>query len=157
MSTFSPERRKFLGILVSLPAALSLGCTTKGITPTVQSKAPSPEQALNKLILAAGPWHSGERKEAEDFARRFLAAEDAISSYLPAHGKVLQALAARFPDGAFGLKEVDLRALSPKERELLKKLVEQLYGYVEVRFFISHEPPWGECQPDRMRYTRPPA
>ena len=157
MSSFRPERRRFLGMLVSLPAALSLGCATKGSTPMVQPKVPSPDQALRRLILAAGPWPSGEREKGEDFARRFLAADGAVSSYLPAHGKVLQALAGRFPDGASALEEIDLGALSPKERELLLKLVAQLYSYIEVRFFISREPPWGECQPDRMRYTRSPA
>lgn len=157
MSSFNPERRQFLGILLSLPVALSLGCTLKDSTTTVPSKVPSPEQALNKVILAVGPWPYGEREEAEGFTRRFLASEGAVSSYLPANGKVLQTLAGRFPDGAIALKEIDLRALSPEERDLLKKLVEQLYTYVEVRFFISHEPPWGECQPDRMRYTRSPA
>lgn len=157
MRSFNRERRRFLGILVSLPAALSLGCATKGGTSTVRPTLPSPEESLSKLILAAGPWPSGERGNADDFARRFLAAEGAASPYLPGHGRALQTLAGRIPDGALALKEIDLRALSPEERDLLLKLVEQLYNYVEVRFFVNREPPWGECQPDRMIYTRPPS
>lgn len=157
MSSINQERRQFLGILLSLPVALSLGCTSKDSTTTVPSKVPTPEQALTKVIRAVGPWTNGEREKAEDFAHRFLAAECAVSSYMPAYGKQLQALAGRFPEEAFALKEIDLGELSPEERDLLKKLVEQLYTYVEVRFFVSLEPPWGDCQLDRMRYTRSPA
>lgn len=156
MSSFRPERRRFLGMLVSLPAAFSFGCATRSAAPTVHPKLPRPEQSLKKLILAAGPWPSGERGKAEDFARRFLAAEGAVSPYLPTHGKLVQALAARVPDGAFAIEKIDLKVLSPEERELLQRLVEQIYSYVEVRFFLSGEPTWGECQPDRIRYTRPP-
>lgn len=157
MNSFCPERRRFLGILVSMPVAFSLGCAMKGGTPKAHPALTSPEESLNKLILAAGPWTSEEREKADNFVRRFLAAEGAASPYLPSHGKVLQTLAGRFPAGTFALKEIDLKPLSPEERELLLKLVEQLYNYVEVRFFVSHDPPWGECQPDRMRYTRSPA
>lgn len=157
MNSFDPERRRFLGILVSLPAVISMGCATKGMTPKAQPTLPSPEESLHKLIVATGPWPFGERGKAEDFVRRFLAVEGAAYPYLVSHGKVLQTLAGRFPVGAFALEEIDLKTLSPEERELLLKLVEQLYNYIEVRFFVSHDPPWGECQPDRMRYTRSPA
>ena len=157
MSSFNPERRRFLGILVSMPAALSLGCATKGVTPKAQPTLPGPEESLAKLLLATGPWPPGERGIAEEFVRRFLAAEGAVSSYLPARRRALQTLAGRFPDGALALDEIDLRSLPLEERVLLLELVEQLYNYIEVRFFVSHDPPWGECQPDRMRYTRSPA
>lgn len=156
MIPFLPERRRFLRILASLSAALSWGCASRGRLPTDLPTKQSPEGSLGKLVLAVGPWPPGEKEGADDFVRRFLAAEDARSSYLPASRMVLHTLAGRFPEGAYALGEIDLRALSPEERDLLTKLVEQLYNYIEVRFFVSREPPWGQCQPDRMRYTRPP-
>jgi hypothetical protein len=54
------------------------------------------------------------------------------------------------------VQDVALKELPPEERKLLMDLVSRLYTLVEVRFDVSHEPPWGECQTDRLRYTRPP-
>lgn len=157
MKKFSPERRRFLGFLASLPLVFTLGCDRSGKRVAVTPATLGPEESLNKLLLTLGPWHSEEREKAEDFAKRFLKAEGAGSAYLSSSGKLVQNLASRFPDDSFALKEIDLTGLSGEERELLLNLVTQLYNYIEVRFFVSNEPPWGECQPDRTRYTLPPA
>jgi hypothetical protein len=54
------------------------------------------------------------------------------------------------------IDEVNLAMLPEEERDLLLQLTRQLYTYVEVRFFVNGEPPWGECQKDNLRYTRIP-
>jgi diphthamide synthase subunit DPH2 len=54
------------------------------------------------------------------------------------------------------LKEIDLQDLPPEERELVIELTKQLYSFIEVRFIVSAEPPWGDCQTDRTRHTRAP-
>ena len=46
---------------------------------------------------------------------------------------------------------------SEQERELLLQLARDLYSLVEVRFFVSGIPPWGECLGDRTWHTRAPA
>jgi hypothetical protein len=46
--------------------------------------------------------------------------------------------------------------LPADERELLVNLVSHLYSFVEVRFVVANEPPWGACQADRTRHTRAP-
>lgn len=149
-------RRTVLRFLLTLPLALFFGCKPRVQTPIVEAPAPSPEEALRRLILLVGPWDEGQRKPAEDFARRFLATENAVSPYLPASAATVQSLAGRFPAGAMAVAEVDLAALPEEERELLLQLCRQLYTYVEVRFFVNGEPPWGQCQKDHLRYTRAP-
>lgn len=149
-------RRTVLRFLLTLPLALFLGCRSRLLAPTAAAPLPSPEAALRRLVLLVGPWGEGERKQAEDFARRFLAAENAVSPYLPDSAALVQSLAGRFPAGAMAVGEIDLAALPAGERELLLQLTRQIYTYVEVRFFVNGEPSWGECQKDHMRYTRAP-
>lgn len=149
-------RRVILRFLLTLPLALFFGCKTRVLTPASEASAPSPEEALHRLILLVGPWDEGQRKPAEDFAHRFFATENAVSPYLPASAAVVQSLAGRFPAGAVAVGEIDLATLPEEERELLLQLTRQLYTYVEVRFFVNGEPPWGECQKDPLRYTRAP-
>jgi hypothetical protein len=36
------------------------------------------------------------------------------------------------------------------------QLVQQLYSLVEVRFYVSNEPRWGECLGERTRYVQAP-
>ncbi|HEY7745316.1 MAG TPA: hypothetical protein VIA07_03185, partial [Desulfuromonadales bacterium] len=147
-------RRAILRFLLSLPLALFLGCRPKAHPPIAEGPALSPEEALRRLILVLGPWDEGQREQAEDFARRFLAAGNAISPYLPASAATVQSLADRFPAGTLAVGEIDLASLPEEERDLLLQLTRQLYTYVEVRFFVNGEPPWGECQRDNLRYTR---
>jgi hypothetical protein len=54
------------------------------------------------------------------------------------------------------LKEVEMGDLSLEERELLLTLVRQIYDLLEVRYYVSGEPPFGECQMDATRHTRAP-
>jgi hypothetical protein len=147
------SRRAILRFLLTLPLALFFGCKSRVQTSIVEAPAPNPEEALRLLILLVGPWDEGQRKPAEDFARRFLTAENAVSPYLPASAAVVQSLAGRFPAGAMAVGEIDLAALPEEERELLLQLTRQLYTYVEVRLLVNGEPPWGECQKDPLRYT----
>jgi len=149
-------RRTVLRFLLTLPLALFFGCRPKVSTPTGEAPAASPEEALRRLVLLVGPWGEGERKQAEDFASRFLAADNAVSTYLPASAAVVQSLSGRFPAGAMSVNEIDLAVLPTEERELLLQLTRQIYTYVEVRFFVNGEPPWGECQKEHLRYTRAP-
>jgi hypothetical protein len=149
-------RRTVLRFLLTLPLTLFFGCKTRVLTPASEGSAPSPEEALHRLVLLVGPWDEGQREQAEDFARRFLATENAVSPYLPASATAVQNLAGRFPAGAMAVGEIDLASLPEEERELLLQLSRQLYTYIEVRFFVNGEPPWGQCQKDHLRYTRTP-
>jgi hypothetical protein len=149
-------RRTILRFLFSLPLALFLGCRPKAHPSIAEGPAPTPEEALRRLILLVGPWDEGQREQAEDFARRFLAAGSAVSPYLPASAATVQSLAGRFPAGTLAVGEIDLAALPEEERDLLLQLTRQLYTYVEIRFLVNGEPPWGECQRDNLRYTRAP-
>jgi len=150
-------RRTVIRFLLTLPLTLFFGCKPRVLTKAAEAPAPGPEEALRRLVLLVGPWGEGQRVQAEDFAGRFLAAGNAVSPYLPTSAAVVQSLAARFPAGAMAVAEVDLAALPEEERELLLQLSRQLYTFVEVRFFVNGEPPWGECQKDHLRYTRAPA
>ena len=46
--------------------------------------------------------------------------------------------------------------LTEDEREFVVELTQQLYGLVDVRFFISNKPRWDVCQSERTRYTWAP-
>ncbi|MEE9122222.1 MAG: hypothetical protein V3U56_13205 [Syntrophobacteria bacterium] len=153
MRDYKLNRRKFLGFLVSLPISLPT-LSTFGY---VSRRLLSPEESLRKMILLLGPWSATEREKAEDFARRFMKARHAFGPYLPESRKLVQGLASRFPAGTATIKKIDLRKLPPEEQELLMNLTKQLYSFIELRFLVSNEPPWGACQTDdRLRYTRAP-
>jgi hypothetical protein len=149
-------RRQFLqfAILrpVSLPILLAIGCTPGRDKGVVLEPELSPEESLKKLILLLGPWPRTEKEKADNFASRFLNAEHAVTAYLPGSNRLVQDLAHRFPSGVMAIKKIDLGKLSAKERELLIKLTKQLYSFIEIRFHVSGEPPWGECQPNRTLY-----
>ncbi len=147
--SYELKRREFIQVLMSLPLGYALGCAVERMTPG--------QQALHKLVLALGPWPATDRARAEEFAARFLAADQVVGLYLPEASSVVLRLARRFPDGAMAVDEVDLEGLPTGERELVVQLTQQIYSLVEVRFYISNEPPWGECLGERTRYTRPPA
>lgn len=150
------NRRQFLKVLISLPLAYTIGCQPEQKDSAAVKFLLSPEESLRKLLFILGPWPAGDREEAKDFARRFLTSKYTVSSYLPESGELVQSLAARFPDGVMAVHEINLRGLPAKEKDLLMKLVRQLYSFIEIRFYAAHEPPWGECGGGRMRHTRAP-
>ncbi len=147
--SYELKRREFIQVLMSLPLGYALGCAVERMTPG--------QQSLHELVLALGPWPATDRARAEEFAGRFLAADQVVGLYLPEASSTILGLARRFPDGAMAVGEVDLGPLPDGERELAVQLTQQIYSLVEVRFYISNEPPWGECLGERTRYTRPPA
>jgi hypothetical protein len=151
------DRRQFLKILFSLPVASGLVLDAELLLAAVKAPLRSPGESLRKLLLLLGPWSVDNRKQAEDFVLRFLRMEQNAGFYLPKAAGLMQSLARRFPDDRIGLAEIDLTGLSEQERLLLLKLTSQLYSFMEVRFTIANEPQVGECQDDRLRYTRPPA
>jgi hypothetical protein len=132
-----------------------IGCDSGQQKAVVHSHALNPKESLKKLLLLLGPWTPSEKEKGEDFVRRFLASEHA-GTYLPESSVLIQNLAGRFPADSMAVNQINLRKLPASERELLTNLTKQLYSFVEIRFFVSGEPPWGECQPDRMLYTRVP-
>jgi hypothetical protein len=143
------KRREFIKVMMSLPLGYyAAGCAVDSGTPT--------QESLGKLVLALGPWSEGDRERAEEFAARFLAAEQIVGLYLPESQGAIESLAGRIPDGSMAIGELDLSALSTEEREFAVTFVQQLYSFIEVRFDISKEPRWGECLGDRTRYTQVP-
>jgi len=151
------DRRQFIKILLSLPVVSGLVWDEELLQAAGNAPLVSPEESLRKMLYLLGPWSTDGRQQAEDFSRRFLLAEHKAGLYLPEASGVLQSLARRFSDDRMALTEIDLNGLSEQERQLLLKISRQLYSYVEVRFTVAGEPQQGECQADRLRYTRPPA
>ncbi len=148
------NRRQFLNIgsklVLSLPVAYVIGCGTDKSSPL------NPEDSLKKLILLLGPWPAAEKSKADDFANRFLKAKHAVEPYIPGSGKLVQNLAKRFPAESMAINQINLQNIPAKERELLITLTKQIYSFVEVRFDVANEPPWGHCQGDRLWHTRSP-
>ncbi len=148
------NRRQFLNVgsklVLTFPVAYAFGCASE------KTLLLNPEDSLKKLILLLGPWPAAEKQKAEDFARRFLKAKHAVEPYLPGSGTSIQSLARRFPAETMAIREINLGQLPTKERELLVGLTQQLYSFVEVRFDVANEPPWGHCQGDRLWHTRAP-
>jgi hypothetical protein len=151
------DRRQFIKILLSLPVVSGLVWDEELLQAAVKTSPLSSEESLRKLLLLIGPWSTGNLEQAEDFIHRFLRAEQGAGVYLPKAAGLVQSLARRFPDDRKALAEIDLSGLPEQERQLLLKISIQLYSYVEVRFMVAGEPRQGECQDDRLRYTRPPA
>lgn len=157
MKEYVQDRRQFIKIMLSLPVVSGLVWDEKLLQAAVKASPLSPEESLRKLLLLIGPWSTEDLEQAEDFSRRFLRAEQGGVLYLPDTAGLVQSLARRFPDERMALAEIDLGVLPDQERQLLLKVTRQLYSYVEVRFTVAGEPRQGECQDDRLRYTRPPA
>lgn len=148
MSGYELKRREFIQVLMSLPLGYAVACTGEQETPD--------QESLRRLVNALGPWSAEDRVRAEEFAARFVAADHTVGLYLPESSTVIRSLASRFPEEAMSVGELDVEALSVEERELVFQLTQQIYSVVEVRFFVSDEPPWGECLGERTRYTQPP-
>ena len=156
MKNWEISRGQFLRFLASLPLFSAIGLDSKFFKYAVSAEPRTPEESLKKLIFLFGPWSEKDRKEAEDFADRFLAAKHAVAPYLPGSNEWVQSLANRFPADTVAVNEINLRDLPAKERELLIGLINQLYSFIEVRFIVSKEPPWGECLGDLTRHTLAP-
>ncbi len=156
MNKYDAERRKLLKLVISAPIGFAVGCELAQHESTVQQSLLDPEESLEKLILLLGPWSTTDRQQAEDFATRFLGAGHAGRVYLPGSSELVQSLASRFSNGAMAIREINIRKLPGEEHALLMQLVSQLYSLIEVRFLASNDPPWGECQVDRLRHTRAP-
>ncbi len=157
MKDYDPKRRQFLRFLISLPMGFSIGWNLDWHRSAVHARPINPEESLIKLIHLLGPWPVTDKEQADDFARRFLKAKHAVGNYLPGSSELVQSLASRFPANTVAMGELNLRNLPTKEQELLIKLVKQLYDFIEVRFYVAKEPPWGECQLDSTGYTQAPA
>jgi hypothetical protein len=155
MSRHDLKRREFLEILMSLPLGAAIACGAESGRP-ISDVPLSTQDAMTKLVRVLGPWSESETSRAEAFAPRFVAASHIVGPYFQSPA-ALESLARRFPDDAMALAEIDLEALPTQERELLVQLARDLYSLVEVRFFVSSIPPWGECLGDRTWHTRAPA
>jgi hypothetical protein len=146
-------RRRFViqssRLLAFIPLAGVTGCISD-----TKSKL-SPEESLKRLIFIVGPWTLEDHSIAEDFAKRFLATNYA-NEYLPKSVKLIESLSEQITEDTTTVKEIDLGNIPVEEQELLVTLTKQLYSFVEVRFYVSNEPSWGECQGDPKWHTRIP-
>jgi hypothetical protein len=153
-------RREFLWLAVSAPVSLPIlsaaGCDSAKRTPTVIASQSGPKESLKKLILMVGPWPAEQKEQADDFARRFLAAEHTVSPYLPKSSRSIQSLAGRLPDDVMFAEKIDLSKLPAEERRLLTNLTAHLYSFVEIRYMLCKQPPQGECQSAGLPYTSAP-
>ncbi len=149
------DRREFVMMLMALSAGFAIGCDTDERGSAVETQLSPDEESLKRLVLALGPWPEAENRRAEDFANRFV--KYAGGFYLPESAETIQGLAGLLPAGAMALEEIDLKDLSAEERGVLIQLTQQLYSFIEVRFYVADEPQWGVCLGDRTRYTQAPA
>ena len=115
----------------------------------------NPEESLKSLIYIFGPWKFEDHSIAEDFAIRFIAT-DYARVFLPKSVNLVQSLSGQISEEATKVEEIDLGKLPVEEQDLLIALSKQIYSFVEVRFYVSNDPPWGECQGNPRFHTRIP-
>jgi hypothetical protein len=148
------SRRIFLDslkkVLTIIPFANIIGCIQD------PGSRINPEDALKNLIFVIGPWTKEDIALAEDFANRFLQAAHIVSQYLPKSADTIQKLASRFSDEDLAAEEIDLNILPTEEQEIMKALGMQLYDLIEVRFYVSQMPEWGQCIGDPLWHTKIP-
>lgn len=146
-------RRRFVvqssKLLAFIPFVGVIGCISD------KDSTLSSEDSLKRLIYIIGPWSIEDNLIAEDFARRFLKTVHA-GQYLPKSNKLIQSLSKHISEETMAVKEIDLNNIPKEEQEILIALLEQLYSFVEVRFYASKIPPWGHCQGDPLWHTRMP-
>jgi len=144
-------RRKFViqssKLLAFIPFAGVIGCISD-----VDSKL-SHEDSLKRLIYIVGPWTLEDHLIAEDFIKRFLKTSYA-DQYLPKSVTLIQSLSKQISKETFAMKEIDLDNISKDEKEILINLSKQIYSFVEVRFYISNEPDWGQRQGNAKWHMR---
>jgi len=148
------SRRLFLDsgkkMITLIPLINVMGCFQN------QSEKINPEDSLKKLILVIGPWTREEQSKAEEFANRFVKADPVVSQFLPEFSELMQSLGTHFSNNDFALPEINFEEFSVEERELLLSLSRVLYDFVEVRFYVSEIPPWGQCIGDPNWHTNAP-
>lgn len=136
-------------LLAFIPLAEVVGCISE-----TKSNL-SPEESLKRLIYLVGPWPLEDQAIAEDFTNRFLGTSFA-QDYLPKSVELIQSLSKQVSKESTTVDEIDLGEIPVEEKELLVTLTQQLYSFVEVRFYVSNEPPWGVCQGNPKWHTRIP-
>lgn len=136
-------------LLAFLPFAGVISCISE--TDSIQGA----EESLKRLIYIVGPWTLDDQSIAEDFAKRFLAT-DYANQYLPKSVHLIQSLSKQISKETTAVKEIDLGNIPLEEQEFLVTLAKQIYSFVEVRFYVSNEPPWGHCQGNSKWHTRIP-
>jgi len=146
-------RRRFViqssRLIAFIPFAGVIGCLSE-----TDSKEGA-EESLKRLIYIVGPWTLEDQSIAEDFAKRFLAT-DYAKQYLSKSVNLVKSLSTQIPKEPAVVSEIDLNNLPKEEQELLITLTQQLYSFVEIRFYTSNEPSWGECQGNSRWHTRIP-
>jgi hypothetical protein len=157
MTDHDPRRRQLLQLLATAPLACALGCDLDRGKQTAKTSASTAEESLKRLIRHLGPWTPAQKRGADDFAVRFVNSELFGGSYLPESAELIQSLANRLPTDVMAAGKINLGELPVKERELLVQLVEQIYSFVEVRFQMSDQLPFGQCLGNRKAYTKPPS
>jgi len=115
----------------------------------------SAEESLKRLIYIIGPWTLKDQSMAEDFAIRFIAT-DFAKQYLPKSVNLIQSISKQISNETMAVKEIDLGNMPKEEKKSLVTLTKQIYSFVEVRFYVSNEPPWGQCQGNPKWHTRIP-
>lgn len=144
-------RRQFViqcsRVLAFIPLAGVISCTGE-----IKLSA---HESLKRLIFIIGPWPETDQSMAEDFADRFLETPFA-EPYLPKSVSLVQSLYKQMTKETTAVMEIDIARLPAEEQEILVALSKQLYSFVEVRFYISNEPPWGQCQGNPKWHTRIP-
>lgn len=137
-------------LLAFIPLAEVVGCISE-----TKSILISPEESLKRLIYIVGPWPLEDQAIAEDFTNRFLATNYA-QDYLMKAVELLQSLSKQISKESTTVDEIDLEEIPEEEKDRLVTLTQQLYSFVEVRFYVSNEPAWGICQGDPKWHTRIP-
>lgn len=144
-------RRQFViqtsRVLAFLPFTGIIGC--------VSGSESGPEESLSRLIYILGPWPVEDNATAENFVNRFLKTGFA-QPFLQKSVSLVKSLAGQVSNEKFTAKEIDLRNLSEDHQSLLISLTQQLYSFVEVRFYTINEPPWGQCQGNPKWHMRTP-
>ena len=136
-------------LLAFLPLAGVAGCLTNPASKL------SPEDALKRLIYIVGPWPLAEVATAENFAKRFLKTSFA-DQYLSKSVQLVQSLAKQLSEESIAVKEIKLDDIPEEEQEILLNLTKQLYNFVEIRFYVTNQPSWGQCQNNSRWHTKIP-
>ena len=151
------DRRRSLKVLASVPAGFLVGFNSTLKATAILASDLTPSQTLKKLIIMLGPWSTQQKRDAEDFANRFLRAKHMVKPFLPESAVLLQNIANHFSNDNRVLKEINLEEFSTKEQKLLSQLVSQLYNLKEIRYLTSNEQPYGICQSNPISYIKIPA
>lgn len=113
------------------------------------------EECFKRLICMLGPWDIEQQALAEDFAERYLKSNHA-QKYLPKAVKLVESLSNHILEEAMDVDEIDLDNIPEEEQETLLNLTKELYSFVEIRFYVAKEQPWGQCQGDSKWHTKIP-